>query len=268
MNLTRGLFFYTILSFSLFGCNHFEYSPDQIFDRNSFKDINAKNLSLLGDGKDDDSIRFVLSGDTQRSRDETVKFCEKVNSLPRVDFTILAGDISEFGVLKEMEWISRALRSLKTPYVAVIGNHDLVSRGRDVFINMFGDLNYTFVYGGIKFVCHDTNGREYNFNGQVPDISWLKEQLKPQSGVTGHVAVSHVPANSEDFDAKLAKDYTNAFAATPGFLASLHAHTHNYSIFYPDDSGIPYVVTSAMQKKEFILVEIVKNKISFERVYF
>jgi len=264
----RAFPFFISLLFIFSSCNHFEYSPDQIFDRNSFRDINATNLASLGDGRDDDTVRFVLTGDTQRSRDETVKFCKKVNSMANIDFVVLAGDISEFGVLKEMEWISRALRSLEVPYVAVIGNHDMTSRGRDVFLNMFGELNYSFVYGGIKFVCHDTNGREYSFKGKVPDIPWLQQQLKPQDGINGYVAISHVPVNSEDFDAQLASDYSNAFAATPGFLASLHAHNHNYDMFYPDESGIPYVITSAMQKQEFMLVEIVNNKISFERIYF
>lgn len=265
------VFFLFLISCTLLclsGCNHFEYSPDQVFDRNSYKDINNKNLMRLGRGLNDDTVKFILTGDSQRSRDETVEFCEKVNSMSDVDFVVIAGDISEFGVLKEMEWISRVLKTLKTPYVAVIGNHDLTSRGRDVFLNMFGQLNYSFVYGGIKFVCHDTNGREYNFDGSVPDIPWLKKELQPQDGVSAYVGISHVPANSVDFDTKLSKTYTDTFAGTPGFLGSLHAHTHNYDVFYPDESGIPYIITSAMQKKEFILVQIINYKISFERIFF
>ncbi len=253
---------------SLASCNHLEYSPDQIFDRNSYRDINAKNLSRLGNGIGDDTVRFILTGDSQRSRDETVEFCKKVNSMPGIDFVVLAGDISEFGVLKEMEWISRALTSLKPPYVAVIGNHDMTSRGRDVFLNMFGQLNYSFVYGGVKFVCHDTNGREYKFNGKVPDISWLNQELKPQGGVDSYVAISHVPPNSEDFDNQLKENYLNSFAKVPGILASLHAHTHNYDVFYPDDSGIPYLITGAMGGSEFLVIEIVNNKLSFERIFF
>lgn len=257
-----------LLGCSLLSCNHFEFSPNQTFDRISLQDVNAANLKKLGDGANDDTVRFVLTGDTQKSRKETVAFAKVVNNIPGIDFVVLDGDISEFGVLKEMTWISRSLLDLKMPYVAVIGNHDETSRGKEVFLRMFGALNYSFVYGGIKFVCHDSNSREYNFNGQVPDIPWLKNELKPSDGVTGYVAISHVPVNSLDFDANLAEAYKSTFAETPGFLASLNAHTHNYELFYPDDSGIPYLITSAVQNNEFLVIQIVNNKLSFERVFF
>lgn len=264
----RAFYILLLAAISLTSCNHFEYSPDQVFDRNSYRDINATNLKKLGKGEHDDTVRFILTGDTQRSRDETVLFTKKVNEMPGIDFVVLAGDISEFGVLKEMEWITRSLRRLTVPYVAVIGNHDLTSRGRDVFLNMFGSLNYSFVYGGIKFVCHDTNSREYKFNGTVPDIGWLNNEIKPEPGVNNIIAISHVPPTSADFDQKLTKSYLNTFAEAPGFLASLHAHNHFYEVQYPDDSGIPYVINGALGNKEFLLVEIVNHKVSFERIFF
>lgn len=263
----RALLF-LLISFSLLSCNHFEFSPNQTFDNLSLKDINATNIKRLGDGVNDDTVRFVVTGDAQKSRDETVKLCERVNAIPGIDFVLLNGDITEFGVLKEMLWISRTLEDLTMPYMAVIGNHDETGRGRESFRNMFGELNFTFIYGGIKFIGHDTNSREYGFNGQIPNIQWLKEQLKPTAGVTGYVAMSHIPVNSPDFDDKLKTAYMDAFAQTPGFLASTHAHTHNHELFYPDKSGIPYIVTSSIGNREFLVLEIVNNKLSFERVPF
>lgn len=263
----RAVFLF-LISLCLASCNNFEYNPNQVFDRNSLKDLNAANLKKLGNGAGDDTVRFVLTGDTQRTRDETIELYQKVNTMTGIDFLVVAGDISEFGVLKEMEWIANVLAKLNIPNIAVIGNHDMVARGRAVFTRMFGSTNFSFVYGGIKFVCHDTNSREYNFNGQIPDISWLKKELQSVPDVNNFVAISHVPPNNSDFDEKLVKDYTAAFAATPGFLASLHAHTHNYDEFYPDNSGIPYLITSAVIKKEFLLIQIVNNQMSYERVSF
>lgn len=261
-------FIFLFISIILVGCNHFEFSPNQTFDRLSLKDVNATNLKRLGDGANDDTIKFVLTGDAQRSRDETVKLCKAVNAIDGIDFVVLAGDITEFGVLKEMLWISRTLEDLTMPYVAVIGNHDETGRGKETFKNMFGELNYSFVYGGIKFIAHDTNSREYDFNGQIPNIPWLKKQLIPAANVTGYVGISHIPVNSIDFDKKLKVDYVNTFAETPGFLASLNAHTHNFELFYPDESGIPYMVTSSIGNREFLVIQIVNNKLSFERVPF
>src|SRR5690606_19216715 len=120
--------------------------------------------------------------------------------------------------------------------VAVIGNHDLTMRGRDVFTRMYGELNYSFTYAGVKFICHDTNSREYTFSGNVPNIPWLKNELQAEDGIHSYVAISHVPPIDDDFDQKLIKDYDAAFNDTPGFLASIHAHTHNFQEFRLDNS--------------------------------
>lgn len=257
----------TIITFGFSSCKNYEYSPNEIFDKHSFKNSNAINLKKLGTGDLDDTIRFALTGDTHISRDEIVKFYQKVNAMQNIDFVIVDGDLSEFGTLKEMEWVYISFNQLEVPYMAVIGNHDLTSRGGDVFHYMFGEFNYSFTYGGTKFICHDTNSREYNFNGAIPSIPWLRKELQPEEAVENYVAISHVPPNSEDFDQSLFKDYTTLFAQTPNFLASFHAHIHRFKVLDIDHTGVPYIVTNALQNNEFLIVEIVDNKINFERVY-
>ena len=119
-----------------------------------------------------------------------------------------------------------------------------------------------------KFLLHDTNSREYFFNGSTPNISWLKAELQPQSGITGFVTVSHVPPNSLDFEQKLIVPYSSLFGSTPGFLASFHGHTHTYSQFGYSGSKVPYIVTASNANKEFLLVKIINNKLSYERIFF
>jgi len=264
----KVLYLFLFFCISIFSCKNIEYSPNQIFDKNSYKDINANNLKRIGNGSQDDTVRFIITGDTQEWYDETVKFYKKVNSMPGIDFVIVAGDVTEFGTLKEMQWLAQKLNNLNVPYVTVIGNHDLTSRGRDAFLRMYGELNFSFIYGGVKFICHDTNSREYQFNGNVPNIPWLKKELQPEEGVNNYVAISHVPPLSDDFDKKLIKDYAAAFDETPGFLISFHGHTHNFEEFKLDNSNIPYVITSAMGKREFLLVEIINKKLRFEQIFF
>ena len=251
------------------GCNSFEFSPEQTFDRDSPKNLNAAGLSKMQNNKPkDDTIRFVVTGDTQRSYNEVTNLVKKVNTIDNLDFVAFAGDLSEFGVLQEMEWLARELEKMNAPYVAVIGNHDLVNKGSSVFRKMYGSLNYSFVYRGIKFICHDTNGREYGFSGSVPDISWLSKETAAQTGVTGFVGISHVPPNSEDYDPGLISPYESLFGSTPGFLASFHAHNHTFSEFKSPGSEIPYVVTASAGISEFLLVKIINNTISYERIYF
>lgn len=259
---------YACLAVFLYGCSELEYSPNQAFDKNSPTDLNSKNLTKLLQTPSDDTVRFVISGDSQRSLNELEDFVEKVNSMVNVDMVFLAGDISEFGTLQENEWVVKDFQNLNVPFFGVIGNHDLIANGSNVFKRMFGDLNYSFVYGGVKFICHDTNGREYKFNGQVPDIGWLQTELTPIVGVNSFVGISHIRPFSSDFDSKLDTTYTQLFNQKPEFLASFHAHDHSFGEFFPINSRIPFLTTTTIGNNGFLLVEIVNNKIRYERVEF
>lgn len=248
------------------GCDSFEYSPNQAFDSNTPRNLNDRNLALLKEkALSDDTVTIAFVGDSQRFYDDVEDFVSKVNEIPSVDFTLLAGDITDFGLLNEFEWINDAFSKLHSPYMAVIGNHDVVGNGENVFKRMFGPLNYSFVYDSIKFVVHNTNGREYLGDG-VPDLKWLRTQLSEErtADVRHVVAVSHVPPTNGDFNAGLVPDYTALFASTPGFVASLHGHIHDHTDGYPFNDGVRYVTSFAFNQRSFLIVRIVNGKFSTE----
>lgn len=262
----------SLFSFFLYlfitSCTDFELSPNQAFNKNSPVNLNNKNLERLNKTLNDDTVRFIVIGDSQKSANELDLFIDKANTLKNIDFVFLAGDISEFGLLQETEWVAKELANLKMPSFVIVGNHDLLANGDAAFKRMFGELNYSFVYDGVKFICHDTNGREYKFNGTVPNISWLQKELTPSNGVSTYVSVSHVRPYSPDFDPQLDISYTNVLNSNPNFLASFHAHDHGYGEFYPNNSRVPFVVTTNIGNKGFLLAEIVNNRIKYERVQF
>ncbi|RZK58644.1 MAG: metallophosphoesterase, partial [Pedobacter sp.] len=196
-----------IIGCFLLSCNSDEYSPNQVFNRNTPSNVNAKEIASLPQKPIGTTIRIAVSGDTQRSYQASELFVDQINARNDIDFVILNGDISDFGLLLEFDGIFKIYDRLKAPFISVIGNHDLVANGRAVYERMFGPLNFTFNYAGIKFICHDTNGREYNFNGSTPSISWLKANLKLDAGTTNLVAFSHVPPTDGDFDPKLVNPY-------------------------------------------------------------
>jgi hypothetical protein len=252
----------------LLGCTDFEYSPNQIFDKDSPVDLNAKNLAKLNLAINDDTLRFIIFGDPQKSANELDLFIVKANSIPKVDMAFLAGDISEFGLLQETKWVAKQLQNLKMPNFVVVGNHDLIANGSAVFKRMFGDLNYSFIYDGVKFICHDTNSREYKFNGEVPNINWLSKELQQQTGVQNYVGISHIGPFTSDFDSNLDIAYLHAFNNQPRFLASFHAHEHTFGDFFPNNSRVPFIVTTNIGSKGFLLAEIVNNKITYEHISF
>ncbi|MDQ3047369.1 MAG: metallophosphoesterase [Bacteroidota bacterium] len=270
MKIVRGIYkkartyFYLLcpILFLIVSCEMFEYSPNQSFDENSPIAINKKNINwLLLNGNQDDTIRIVFTGDSQRVYDEAELLKEKVNTMDGIDMMILAGDISDFGVLNEFEWIHEIFSQMKVPYISVIGNHDIISNGDEVYKKMYGDLNFSFVFDSVKFVFHNSNSREYRFNGSVPDMNWLRGEFTEEAGVTHTIPVSHVPPYSTDFDSELISDYTTSIKNAPGILVSLHGHLHNMGDGYPFNDGVRYINSNSVGKRKFILLEISKGKI-------
>ncbi|HEY0655788.1 MAG TPA: metallophosphoesterase [Chryseosolibacter sp.] len=260
-------YFLGVVVFALFlhACESFEYSPNQVYDKNSKVGLNAKNLELLYSRPQDDTITIAFVGDSQRFYDELDLFIDTVNNIAAVDFVLLAGDISDFGLLTEFELISDMLSKLEKPYIGVVGNHDVVSRGEQVFERMFGPLNFSFHYGGVKFIAHNTNGKEY-MTGNVPDLNWLRSQLVESDTSKYFIPVSHVPPFSADFDEDLVGPYTTLFSETPSLLISLHGHIHTHKDGYPYNDGIRYMTTHSFDKKSFVLLKIYNGKVDFSLI--
>lgn len=252
----------------LSSCNGLEYSPNQAFNADSPKELNKKNLALLQEASKDDTIRFILCGDTQREYSNTDKMVNAINEIHGVDFVFIAGDISDFGLLLEMDLIAQKLNRLKSPYIGVIGNHDMRANGEKIYKTMFGETDFSFVYQGVKFVCHNTCSREVDFDGSLPDLPWLKAQMQPQDGVNAYIAVAHVPPQDGDFDASLSEEYINIVNGSPNTLAGLYAHTHRQYLYFPHDQNIPYIITDATEHRSFILLEIVNGVLNYKTIYY
>jgi Icc protein len=258
-----------ILFIILWGCNSTEYSPNQKFNSSTPTNVNAREIGNLSNKTAGSTIKIAVSGDTQRSYKESADFVDLINTRNDIDFVVLNGDISDFGLLLEFNGIYKIYDRLNVPFISVIGNHDLVANGSDVYKRMFGELNFTFNYGGIKFVCHDTNGREYDFKGTVPNMNWLKSNLKLDPGTTGMVAFSHVPPTDDDFDPKLVTPYENLLNQTPGVLASVHSHQHQPGVIrYQNGQGIPFIITNAIIKRAFTLITINNGQITAQEINF
>jgi len=251
-NTIALLFALTVVS-----CDLFEYSPNQTFDRNSPHNLNATNLERLQSAPVDDTVTIAFVGDSQRWYDNVDKFVDKINTIQDVDFVLLSGDISDFGLLNEYEWLHRSFSRLRAPYFAVIGNHDVVANGENVFKEMFGPINDSFVYDSIKFILHNTNGREFP-NVNVPDLVWLQDQFKVENDakVKYFVGVSHVPPMDGDFKQELVSPYTQLFSSQPGFLLSLHGHIHDHTDGYPYNDGVRYITSYAFDQPKFLLIKI------------
>ncbi len=265
---------YSLLSFAVVlhtSCKKLiQFHPNEVRLEEVDRNLNAKNLARLAAEPPKNSFRFAVIGDSQRFYDELADFVNYINRYDDISFVLLNGDITDFGLNREYNWISRELRKLKMPFLAVIGNHDMLANGRVIYQQMFGPENFSFDYNGTRFIGINTNSREVGFNGSIPDTAWLRKAVRTNN--TGEQSptfvFSHVPPTSADFDPQLTEPFAHILAGGGNVSHSIHAHEHNFSRANPYGAAVEYVVVGSLNKRSFAIVNVHANKTEVEEVHF
>jgi hypothetical protein len=125
---------------------------------------------------------------------------------------------------------------LRVPYFVVIGIHDYLGNGEEIYGEMFGAPNLAFTFQGTRFVLFDSNSREFGFDGTVPDLAWLAAQLSVDGTYDRAVLFSHVPPATSDFDPALVQGYDALLRAQPSVISF---HGHEEAARYEEQEGTP-----------------------------
>ena len=241
----------------------FDYSPYVIDFDEKDRNINNKNIAKIeAQNNTDETIRIAFTADTHRDSDELDEFVTLVNQMNQskpVDFVIHLGDFADFGLPKQYLWANSYLAKLDMPYVVVLGNHDLIGNGSDSYHEMFGGFNTSFVYDSIKFISINTNSREFEYDGTVPNINWLEEQLKPSDDFSKAVVMFHVPPMDVDFDDKLENSFIASLSKYNNVILAVHGHLHHYDIYTPYDNGITFLNAYAIENDKYNVVELAND---------
>jgi len=246
----------------------FDYSPYAIDFSEENRNVNQKNIDKLLLLEPDDTLTIAFTGDTHRFFDQTDEFVKKANQNPAVDFVIHVGDMADFGLPKQYTWGNSYLLKLNFPYFVVVGNHDLVGNGLTAYNEMFGALNFSFIYDSLKFIFINTNGLEFKFNGEVPNVQWLDTQLSPNNDFSKAVVIFHLPPMNGDFDSSLEEAFQKSLAQNNNVLFTVHGHLHGHEIYKPYEDSITYVNVYGVENMKYNLITIVNNKFDVETVVF
>jgi len=222
------------------------------------KNINKKNIARIEkacEGKK--SIRFAFIGDTQRWYDETKDFVKSINKRDDIDFVVHGGDISDFGVTKEFMWMRDILNKLTVPYVVLLGNHDCLANGIEIFQTIFGEVNFSFLAGNTKFVCLNTNALEFDYSHPVPDFEFILQELEDENEEYKKTIVAmHVRPFNEQFNNNIAPVFQRYIREFRGLQFCLNAHDHHLNIDDLFDDGIIYYGVPNIGKNKYLLFTI------------
>lgn len=263
--LLRSLPFLLI---GLASCNAFEYHPYDVNVKGP-TGLNAKNIaSIEMQCYQKDTIRFALMGDAQRWYDDSNDFVDAINKRNDLDFVINPGDMTDFGLTREYEWMRDIMLRLKIPFVAIIGNHDILGNGSDTYHLIYGAENFSFVAGNTKFVCLNTNALEYDYSHPVPDFSFLKQELLHPSGTTRTVAAMHVKPGDEQFNNNVQEVFHEYLKKFPDFCFAVHSHNHaiNKNDIFGD--GIMYYGEANIKQRHYFVFTLTPSRYSYEENHF
>lgn len=260
---------YLLLAICLVSCDLIEYHPYDMESKNQPSNLNQSNINILK-GKDDnhDTVRFIFMGDTQRHYDETQDFVNAVNKRNDVDFVIHGGDITDFGMSKEYMWIHNIMKNLKVPYVALIGNHDVLGHGKDVYEKIYGDFNFSFQFRKTRFICLNTNALEFDYSTPVPDFDFMMRFLDDSSDIKRTIVVMHSPPFDDQFNNNSAIMFNKITENYWNVKFCLHAHRHVQIVKDYFKNGIIYYGCDDISKRTFLLFTLVGDKYSYNVIKF
>lgn len=217
----RCIFFNVILTLMLLcSCDMFEYHPyaSDIYGRKNIHDLSVSAVESMCQGYD--TICFAFITDTQGSYDEMKPAIDYINNHKDIMFVIHGGDQSDFGLTKEFLWCRDIMDKLHCPYFSLLGNHDCLGNGEDVFDILYGNPNYSFNASFVHFVCLNTIALEYDYSHPVPDFDFLDRDYRcveeMGDSISNSVVLMHAPPFDEQFNDNVANFFQYSIRRYPG----------------------------------------------------
>ncbi len=259
-----AIFFIVALLF-VASCQKHTSGPDELKLDESYSNLTQKNLEKISTLNLNDPYRFSFAVITDSHTDYT-DLGDVLNDIDQkadVLFVIHAGDFTDGGWLGEYRGTYQVMSGLTIPYLTVIGNHDELTRGREIYRKMFGVFNYSFVFGDCKFVMLECNSTDYF--GMPPDLDWLESQLSDDSLYNLIFVVGHQPPFDVGWNDQNENRYKQLMQENHVAL-SIHGHTHDF--WYGDKygDGVKYLVVDDIGDRNYCIVSVDSVTFDVEKI--
>ena len=258
-----------LLCLCLGSCDLIDYHPYDVRISGE-TEVNAHNIARIEENcQGKTTLRFVTMGDSQRWYDETVDFVNDLNKRTDVDFVIHGGDMSDFGLTDEFLWQRDIMNKLHVPYVTLLGNHDCLGTGEETYRAVFGDPNFAFIAGRVKFVCLNTNALEFDYSRPVPDFEFMEREFTERQNEFDKTVVSmHVRPYADQFNNNVARVFQEYVNRYPGIQFCTAAHEHRLFEENLFEDGIMYYMSDCMKHRSYYLFTLTPDGYEREVVYY
>ena len=253
------------LSLLVCHCQKHSSGPDEIRLDESQSNLTEKNLQKISGihPGDPDKFSFAVIADSHTDYTDLGDVLSDIDHNTDVLFVIHAGDFTDGGWLGEYQSTCQAMSGLTIPYLTVIGNHDELTQGREIYRKMFGDFNYTFVFGDCKFVMLECNSTDYF--GIPPDLDWLESQLSDDSLYNLVFVVGHQPPFDPGWSDQDENRYRQLMHKN-GVALSIHGHEHEFWYGEKYNDGVKYLVVDDISGRNYCVISVDSATFEVEKI--
>lgn len=149
-------------------------------------------------GKTGDRFEFIVMGDNHSglifNDSAALKLARRINREDRfrklpVDFVMIAGDLTLRGSGWDYAIFIKLCSRIKYPVISSLGNHDDDGANAELFKNIAGEAEFSFVNRNSYFIVIDNSAGEIT-NEQ---FAWLEEELKKSMPYQHRFVIAHKP---------------------------------------------------------------------------
>lgn len=252
------------------GCSDpFALSPFDARVKEEFRNTTEKNLLKLAavDSAEGGAFRVALISDSHYHFNHLRDAVDDIDQKGSYTFVIVTGDFTENGLLSEFEIFRQIMERLRIPYLTVIGNHDHLSNGSEIYEQMFGPRNYTFSFGNAIFIAWDNTIWESESDA---DFSWLASSLAAPrasetfSSYTHVIPLSHIPPFDGQLVAKA--DLFHELLKKNKVSLSIHGHKHGFWLADHYGDGILYMTVGTPQKRNYAELLVTQDTVIVSKI--
>lgn len=266
----KSIFVFVLLSFVLSGCSDiFDTHPYDVKATGKTY-INVKNIDHIEkECFNKDTLKIAFISDTHLWLRETDDMVNNINNRNDIDFIVHLGDLSDTGTLKEFNWTRDILEKLIRPYVAMIGNHDFLGTGDEIYKIFWGEFDFSFIAGRIKFVCLNTNAIEYDYLAAVPNFDFMEVQRSSDSVLFDRTIICmHARPYSEQFNNNAAKAFEYYVRSFPNLMFCVNGHNHALQADDLYRDGVMYYGVDCAENRNYMIFTITPKDYQYEVVRF
>ncbi len=240
-----------------------EYSPFETEIDTQKANLTAMNIAQIPSASG--AFQFAVISDSHGDYEELADCVAHINNNSELSFVIHAGDMTDIGLRKEYIWFEEIISQLSLPYLTVIGNHDCLSNGKQIYRQMYGNFNYSIEYSGSKFIFFNDNNRE--ITGKVLDLDWLAGEFSEREQFNHIFVIAHVlPWGDELKKGEEGKKLAKLFEERGTSMVIL-GHAHRFLYGELNNDGVKYLISNDVKDRDYCIVTVDSANVSIERVF-